>query len=39
MLQDIYQGRASALELLDGQVTAIYADQRIAIDAPVLAPE
>ena len=39
MLQDIYRGRASALELLDGQVTAIYADERIAIDAPALAPE
>ena len=39
MLLDTYQGRASALELLDGRVTAIYADERIALDAPVLAPQ
>ena len=39
MLEDVYGGRASALELLDGRVTAIYPDERIALDAPVPAPE
>ncbi len=38
MLQGAYQGRASALELLDGRVTAIYPGERVPLDAPVLAP-
>ena len=32
MLEGAYRGRASALEFLDGQVTAIYSDERIPFD-------
>ena len=38
MLQGTYQGRASALELLDGRVTAIYPGERIPLDASVPSP-
>ena len=38
MLQGTYQGRASALELLDGQVTAIYPGERIPLGAAVPSP-
>ena len=38
MLRGAYQGRASALELLDGRVTAIYPDERVLLypEEPVL---
>ncbi len=38
MLESTYRGRASALELLDGRVTAIYLDERIPFDASALSP-
>ena len=38
MLENTYRGRASALELLDGRVTAIYLDERIPLDASALSP-
>ena len=34
MLAGAYRGRASALEFLDGRITAIYADERVPLDAP-----
>ncbi len=37
MLESAYRGRASALELLDGRVTAIYPDERVVLDAPAAA--
>ena len=39
MLESVYRGRASALELLDGRVTAIYPGERILLDAPVPAQQ
>ncbi len=39
MLQGTYQGLASALELLDGRVTAIYPGERVPLDAPVVPQE
>ena len=38
MLESTYQGRPSALELLDGRITAIYAEPRVPLDAPDAAP-
>lgn len=38
MLESTYRGRASALELLDGQVTAVYLDERIPLDTSALSP-
>jgi hypothetical protein len=37
MLIEAYKGRASALEIVDGEVTAIYEDGRVAFDAPAAA--
>lgn len=39
MLEGAYRGRPSALELLDGRITAIYPGERIRLDAPVPSPE
>ena len=39
MLESVYRGRASALELLDGRVTAIYPGERIPLDAAVPAQQ
>ena len=39
MLESVYRGRASALELVDGRVTAIYPGERILLDAPVPAQQ
>ena len=39
MLEDAYRGRPSALELLDGRITAIYQEERIRLDASALSPE
>ncbi len=36
MLEDVYRGRPSALELLDGRITAIYPGERIRIDTFVV---
>ena len=38
MLEDVYRGRPSALELLDGRISAIYPEERIRLDAPVPSP-
>ena len=38
MLEGAYRGRPSALELLDGRITAIYPEERIRLDAPVPSP-
>ena len=38
MLESAYQGRASALELLDGQVTAIYQEESVPLDTSALSP-
>ncbi len=38
MLEGAYRGRPSALELLDGRITAIYPGERIRLDAPVPSP-
>ena len=32
MLEGVYQGRDSALELLDGRITAIYPGERVPLD-------
>jgi hypothetical protein len=37
MLENAYRGRPSALELLDGRITAIYPGERIRLDARPLA--
>ena len=39
MLEGTYRGRPSALELLDGRISAIYPGERIRLDASVPAPE
>ncbi len=39
MLEDTYRGRPSALELLDGRITAIYPGERIRLDASAASPE
>ena len=39
MLEGAYRGRPSALELLDGRLTAIYPGERIRLDASVPSPE
>ena len=39
MLEGTYRGRPSALELLDGRITAIYPEERILLDASVPSPE
>ena len=39
MLEDAYRGRPSALELLDGRISAIYREERIRLDAPVPLPQ
>ena len=39
MLEDTYRGRPSALELLDGRISAIYPGERIRLDASALSPE
>ena len=39
MLEDTYRGRPSALELLDGRISAIYPGERIRLDAPAPTPE
>ena len=38
MLEDVYRGRPSALELFGGRISAIYPEQRIRLDAPVPSP-
>ncbi len=38
MLEGAYRGRPSALELLDGGITAIYPGERVRLDAPVPSP-
>lgn len=38
MLESAYQGRASALELLDGRVTAIYQEESVPLDTSALSP-
>ena len=38
MLESAYRGRASALELLGDQVTAVYLDERIPLDTSALSP-
>ncbi len=39
MLEDAYRGRPSALELLDGRISAIYPGERIRLDASAPSPE
>ena len=38
MLEGVYRGRPSALELVDGRISAIYPDERVRLDASVLSP-
>ena len=38
MLENAYRGRPSALELLDGRITAIYPDERVRLDASAPPP-
>ena len=39
MLEGAYRGRPSALELLDGRITAIYPEERIRLDASAPTPQ
>ena len=39
MLEGAYRGRPSALELLDGRITAIYPEERLRLDASAPSPE